>query len=108
MINRVNVIIICYAIDDRDSFDEVDDWIDMVRDNNRADPAPIALLGTKKDLEGERKIPKSYGMKKKEGIDGCFYFAEVSVNEEYEGLKKKFKDIARHIVNESLYTEQGE
>ena len=44
------MIIVCYAIDNMKSYQSVDDWIEMIDEDENAKNLPLALLATKKDL----------------------------------------------------------
>ena len=49
------------------SFNELDDWLEVIESDPVAAELPIALIATKSDLEEERAIPIHYGeLKKKE------------------------------------------
>jgi small GTP-binding protein len=51
------IALLCYDITSQDTFDHVDDWAALVRDE--AADARILLVGTKKDLETTIRVPLS-------------------------------------------------
>jgi len=71
-----SLAIIVYSIDNRRSFDEIDDWIKELKINSKPD-AKIFLIGNKKDLENERKVEFNEGEKIKDFYQ-FDYFNETS------------------------------
>jgi small GTP-binding protein len=66
--------IIVYAINDRDSFDEVDGWVDTFQASTQ--DATIFIVGNKVDLESERAVTEREGREKALEINA--FFTEVS------------------------------
>jgi small GTP-binding protein len=71
-----SLAIIVYSIDNRDSFNDIDDWIKELKINSKPD-AKIFLIGNKTDLEENRKVEFNEGeeIKKNYNFD---YFNEAS------------------------------
>ena len=62
---NISIAILMYAINDRESFDNIKSWLDDVKHQSRND-VMIILVGNKTDLEEERKVTKEEGEKFKE------------------------------------------
>jgi len=59
----VQVGILCYGIDNRASFDYVDQWYELIR-NERGDDVFLVLVGTRSDLTEARAVPVNFGRQK--------------------------------------------
>jgi small GTP-binding protein len=73
---KSSLAFIMYAIDDRDSFDDIENWLKDLKSNSCPD-CKIFLIGNKADLEENRKVSKEEGedICKKYGFQ---YFTETS------------------------------
>ena len=92
--------ILIYSIDKKESFDDLENWIQMLKEENSIEK-PIFLLGNKKDLENEREITKKQGenFAEKNG----FIFSECSVkNDSWDDIKSIVEDLAEVIYEISL------
>ena len=57
----VDCILLCYSITSKESFRNLDEWLEVIdRDESRA-KKPVAILGTKCDLDHDRKVTKGDG-----------------------------------------------
>ena len=56
-INDSRIVIIVFAIDDRKSFEEIDFWVNFVRDILEQGKYIMALVGNKSDLFENQQIP---------------------------------------------------
>ena len=76
-LNHINLVIIVYSINSKESFDAINKYLLAIRQNNDK-PKKIFLIGNKKDLEKDRKITKEEARKfaEKKKID---YFDEISI-----------------------------
>ena len=98
---NASLAIIVYAIDDRKSFNNIENWKNLVKKN--AMPGTlIFIVGNKKDLEKEnqRKIKKEEGEKLKITNDVNF-FIEASAKEN-EFIDELFQQIAIKIYEQYL------
>ena len=59
----VQVGILCYGIDNKRSFDELDQWYELIR-NECGDNAFLVLVGTRSDLTEARAVPVNFGRQK--------------------------------------------
>ena len=75
-IQNCTTIIFMYDVTNKESFGLISKWIEAVKENNKIDGLQMYLIGSKIDLESERKIPTEAGkgVAEKIGMD----FFEVS------------------------------
>lgn len=66
-----SVAVVVFAIDNRDSFDAVNKWIDEVR-KERDNEVMIVLVGNKCDLDCNRAVSKSEGQQKASHLGALF------------------------------------
>ena len=89
-------IFILYSIDNRESFEHVQDWLEQIVERTRAQGTVLFLIGSKCDLESERVVTKEEGQALATKI-GVEFFAETSsktgfgVNEAFEQMGKRLK-----------------
>ena len=106
--------IVVYAINDRKSFEDIDEWIDGVRKNSSSDII-LFLVGNKFDVdEEERKVTYEEGEELKNKL-GFSYFSEISAKTGFntkeifiEATKKlytKYKEIMNLSSNFDSKTE---
>lgn len=91
-----------YSIADAASFSNIEKWI-MQIDNNCTEDVSKVLIGTKYDLDGERKVTVEEGKRLADtyGIP----FLEVSAKNGYQ-VREAFEALGREIV--SKQEEKGE
>ena len=78
---NISIAILMYAINDRESFDNIKSWLDDVKHQSRND-VMIILVGNKTDLEEERKVTKEEGEKFKEDnkLDPPYNWIGIGLN----------------------------
>ena len=64
--SRDIIYVLIYSINDAKSFENINEWLRLIRKENINKNAKIFLVGNKSDLENERVITKEMGMKFKE------------------------------------------
>jgi len=74
---KVHCILVCYDITDRASFDNTRAWVEEARKNGGQN-AGIILVGLKKDLEADRKVPFQEAMTYAESLQVSVF--ELSSN----------------------------
>lgn len=52
--------LICYSVTDRQSFEEVDQYRDLIQRTRATEDMPIVLIGNKFDLQMQRKVGTYY------------------------------------------------
>ena len=63
---RFSYIVLCYSIDSRKSFTNLDEWLEAINENPRGKSKPIALVATKEDLKRDREVNIALGNQKKQ------------------------------------------
>ena len=93
-------IIICFALNDKQSFENVVLWLEDVR--NVSEKIPIVLFGNKCDLVDERKVTKEEidRFVKKNDIVYFETSAKEKINLE-EGFQKIFEDAYATVVEQN-------
>ena len=89
-INDSRIVIIVFAIDDRKSFEEVDFWVNFVRDILEQGKYIMALVGNKSDLFENQQIPDEEIKKKGESL----------------GIKVKITSAAEDSIGFKLFLEE--
>ena len=94
---NASLAMMVYAIDNRESFLHINQWLKEVRVQSHPD-VKIILIGNKSDLENERSVTKEEAIKFKEE-NQILYFEETSAK---TGLNTKevFAEAARILYNE--------
>ena len=108
-----SLAIIVYAINDRESFEHAEDWLNELKEQAHPD-VRIFFIGNKFDLENERKVQEEEGKKFKEEkkLD---LFMETSAKTGYkakdilvEAAKLLYKDYLRYKEDKKLNNENDE
>ena len=55
-IHGAGVVFLCYDTTDKASFDDLDDWLDLVQKHGDKSTLQVFLVGNKKDLEHRREV----------------------------------------------------
>ena len=71
--------ILCYSIDNKNSFDQLNEWAEHLKD--REDDMFIVIVGSKSDLAANRAVPAIFARKLKEDIPNCKFTIETSAFE---------------------------
>ena len=96
--------ILVYAINDRASFNDIENWYNILRTCQLN--YPIFLIGNKCDLENERKISKEEGEKKKNDYgDNIKFFLETSAKTGLN-IKDLINQIALTLYKKLEYNEK--
>ena len=89
-INNCYGIIVVYSVTDENSFNEVDYWIDQIKNSYDISTYPFILIGNKCDLYNERKVSKEEGEKKAKEYNIKFFETsarnDINVNESFMSL----------------------
>ena len=96
-IQNSKIVLIVYSIDDKNSFDQIDYWINCVKDNLKDGEYVLALVGNKIDLfESPDAIPDEEGQKaaKKYGIKLKFTSALTQAID--------FKEIVHELIDDYI------
>ena len=96
LFNVINLVIIFYSINSKESFDDINKYLLLIR-QNAGKPIKIFLIGNKKDLEKDRKITKEEARKFAE-TNKIDYFDEISIKTDDPNEIKKILLEATWIV----------
>lgn len=88
--------IIVYAIDDRQSFDEVEFFYHDIKRTRMGEKVPLILCCNKCDLENRRVVSKTEGKALASEIDATFFETSVLSNHNVEEI---FREISRQMLN---------
>ena len=98
--NMADGFILIYSINNKDSFDDLENWIKILKEENSFEK-PIFLVGNKNDLENERKITIERGEKYAE--KNGFMFTECSVkNDSWDEIKSIFEKLANKVYEKYI------
>ena len=62
---QADVIVLCYNLTKKRTFDDLDEWLDQLNLDNKAKTLPIALIATKSDLAmDQREVETNQGYRK--------------------------------------------
>ena len=78
-LRNVQGILLMYDIANKNSFDCINYWLDLIKDTKDVRTFPVILIGNKIDLKDERVISKENGKNKAEELNLHFY--EISVKD---------------------------
>ena len=83
-------ILLVYSIDDRNSLNNLENWIKDIKDKTNYEKVPLILIGNKCDLEDERKVSKEEGekfaLKYNIKFFECSAKNNINVNQAFENL----------------------
>ena len=62
---QADVILLCYNLTKKKTFDDLDEWLDQLNLDKKAKTLPIALIATKSDLAmDQRAVDTNHGYRK--------------------------------------------
>ena len=103
-IKDAKIVIFVYSITDKESFKEIDFWLDNVK-NILGDKPVLGLAGNKKDLFQEEQVGEEEGEKKAKEIGAIFKLTsaktKVGINEFIEKLVEEYAKKIGDIPDES-------
>ena len=91
-----NIVILVYDITRKDSFSELDFWINSVKEELNNDEAIIGIVGNKTDLFTKTEVEKIDGENYAQKING--YFSETSAKENPEGFEMFVKTLLENLL----------
>ena len=96
-IKKANGILLMYDISDKDSFNNIENWMETINENSGSKMS-IVLIATKCDLKEDRKITKEEGeeLAKKFGL----HFYETSSKNNIN-IKEAFYDIDNQVIEKN-------
>ena len=61
--NNASVVLLAYDVTNEKSFNDIESWVNEVKSKNTVEAIPFVLIGTKIDLNDDRKVTKEAGEK---------------------------------------------
>ena len=104
VVRNVQCAILCYSIDDRESFNSLEQWRNVIADNN--EDCLFALVSTKNDLaiSQSTEIRMSNQCAVDEAINlGCFTHANTSAYYDHDSIQQLFTRITEEICNQMRF-----
>jgi len=97
-IRKANGMLLVYDITHKPSFENVENWINNLKEETGQKMIPSVLIGNKKDLTEERVIKEDQGkeLAKKLEMEEHFYETSCSTG---ENVQKAFSDLIEQIYN---------
>lgn len=92
-----NIIMLVYSVDDRNSFEKLDEWYESIKYQCKALPK-IVLIGNKIDLEEDRVVSTEEGNNIAKKYEALFF--EVSAKENPAGIKLMMDRIGKEAARE--------
>ena len=95
VIKNSDAVILVYAIDDRNSFNALDQWLNKLNDTIDISKKPIIIIGNKSDVETEKRVV-TYEEGKKYAEDKGYHFYETSAKNNVN-IQEAFNDIFEQL-----------
>lgn len=93
-----SVAVVVYAINNTDSFKQVDKWVDEVR-NEREEEVIIFIVGNKTDLDDHRRVSERDGRQKAQHLNANFLETSAKDN---ENINELFDMIANRLPDKEF------
>ena len=95
VIKNSDAVILVYAIDDRNSFNALDQWLNKLKDTIDISKKPIMIIGNKSDVESDKRVV-TYEEGKKYADEKGYHFYETSAKNNIN-IKEAFDDIFEQL-----------
>ena len=85
-------ILLCYSIASSNTFEDLEDWLNAVKEHPRGSTTPLAIIGTKSDLDRMVKESHAYNLQKEINNESsmprrCSLVLETSAFEDYGSVR---------------------
>ena len=101
-LNSLSAAIVVYDITDRSTFESIDEWIKIIREENKCQHShPTIIIGNKTDCESQRRVSIEDGQNLADKYGFPFY--EVNMND-LESIKNIFSNLIENI-NETIVSD---
>jgi small GTP-binding protein len=99
-IRKANGMLLVYDITHKPSYDNIENWINSLKEETGQKMIPTVLIGNKKDLAEERVITEEQGkeLAKIYELENHFYETSCSTG---ENVQKAFSDLIEQIYNKN-------
>ena len=95
VIKNSDAVILVYAIDNRNSFNALDQWLNKLNDTIDISKKPIMIIGNKSDIENEKRVV-TYEEGKKYADEKGYHFYETSAKNNVN-ITEAFNDIFEQL-----------
>lgn len=92
-LSRTNLVVLVYAVDDKKSFEDLDNWLEQYKKNATAQNCLVYLVANKTDIE-EVEVKKAEG---KKYYDNNNFIKFVETSAKNKPSIDLFKDIAEYL-----------
>ena len=96
-IKESKIVIIVFSIDSRKSFDQIDFWLNYIKEILGNDNYIIGLVGNKSDLFLNQQISEKEMNKKAEELQVKFQITSAAIDK--VGFKKFLEDLLKEYIN---------
>ncbi len=96
-------ILVVYAINDRKSFEKINDWLKDVEEKKNNNKVPLVLIGNKIDLENERVVSKEEGEKLAQKYNIKFFESSAKSNINVSEAFQYLIDSCVEIYHEDIF-----
>jgi len=103
---KFDYIILLYDSTERGTFEELNEYLELIKKNERQDPLKIYLLGTKSDKFENRKVSEEEGKKFAEERNMNFKPITCLGEDGINNIKEIFNDIAKHYITTDSFKKQ--
>ena len=97
-LSRTNLVVLVYAVDDRKSFEDLDNWLKQYQRNATAQNCLVYLVANKTDIE-EVEVEKAEG---KKYCDSNNFIKFVETSAKNKPSMDLFKDIAEYLTGKIM------
>ncbi|MCQ2821454.1 MAG: GTP-binding protein [archaeon] len=107
-LRQADGIILVFAIDDKESFEQLNDKYDRILKNEKIDDVkyPVVLVGNKCDLEDSRQVSQDEAKKFAKKIGGE-YFEVSALTDQNKNIKIPFIQCAMMVLKQSKEGKKG-
>ena len=95
-LKEAQVRVLCYAIDNKNSFDQLSEWSEHLRD--KEGEMFIVVVGSKSDLAANRAVPAVFAQRLRKELPNCKFAMETSAFENVGTINQLFEQIGREII----------
>ena len=101
----VNCCILVYSIDNKNSFDQLQEWAEHLE--NSGNEYFLVVVGNKSDLEEHRAVPQTFATQLKKILHNCKFTIETSSFEDMNSIRSLFEQVTQFIVNDGFYQKKA-
>ena len=103
-LKNAQVGILCYSIDNKNSFEQLTEWSEHLKD--KEGEMFIVIVGSKSDLAQNRAVPAIFAKRLQNEIPNCKFTIETSAFENINSIEELFNQVSREIIEGGYYTQK--